>query len=351
MSGDDGLEPITPETAVELHLEQMENDPDWTQTTHRSHLRAFTEWCHEEGGIDDLTELTGRNLFEFRVWRREGGYSEGQDETLAPKTVHSALATIRSFLRFCAKIEAAHEDLFTKVPLPDLSLDDEVSDSKIVPDRVPPILEWMNRYEYASRDHVSLLLLWHTGARTGGLRALDVSDVDLEGRKHSVRFVHRPEDGSGTPLKNDDQSERVNRISEQLAQTIEDYVEGPRREVVEESGRRPLLTARGRLSPTTLRNATYRWTQPCAIGQECPHDKDPETCEWTARNHASKCPSSRSPHDFRKARVTKFRNDGVPRGIVSDELDASEQVLDKHYDRASLRERADRRFREIQRHS
>jgi hypothetical protein len=103
------------------------------------------------------------------------------------------------------------------------------------------------------------------------------------------------------------------------------------------------------LTATPIREATYRWTQPCAIGEECPQDRDPETCEWTARNQAAKCPSSRSPHDFRKARVTKYRNDDVPRGIVSDRLDASEKVLDKHYDRASQRKRANRRWNQIKR--
>jgi hypothetical protein len=57
----------------------------------------------------------------------------------------------------------------------------------------------------------------------------------------------------------------------------------------------------------------------------------------------SKCPSSRSPHDVRKARVRKHRNDNVPRGVVAEEVDASERILDKHYDRASRREKGSRR--------
>jgi integrase len=294
-----------------------------------------------------MHELDGRDLFKFRVWRKEGGYSEGQDEHIAPKTLETALVAVRSLLRTCVEIEAVHEDLYTKVPIPDVPAADEVSDSKIAPERIPPILEYLERYEYASRDHVQLLLMWHCGARTGGLRALDLRDLELEGTDPIVRFKHRPD--TGTPLKNDLLSERANRISEEVAITLQDYIDGPRNEVVEESGRRPLLTARGRLTATPIREATYRWTQPCAIGEECPHDRDPETCEWTARNQSSKCPSSRSPHDFRKARVTKYRNDDVPRGIVSDRLDASEKVLDKHYDRASQRKRAERRWNQIKR--
>lgn len=347
----DDLEPISPTEAIELHLQAMQDDSaEWTQTSHRSHLRAFREWCREEGGIDDMNDLTGRDLFQFRVWRRQGGYSEGQDEELAPKTLHSVLTTVRSFLRFCGEIEAVPDDLYLKVPLPELSHGDEVSDSKIVPDRVPPILEYLDRYEYGSRDHVAILLMWHTGARIGGLRALDLRDLDLDGRKPSIQFVHRPE--TETPLKNDELGERVNRVSEEVALAVQAYVDGPRREVTDDHGRHPLLTtAQGRPSPSTIRNLTYYWTSPCQIGEECPHDRDPATCEWGDRNRACSCPSSRSPHDFRKARVTKYRNDGIHRGVVSDRLDASEQVLDKHYDRASRRERADRRWRQIQRNS
>jgi len=347
MTADD-LEPIAPEEAIELHLHKVrEENADWTEVSQRSHFRAFLEWCREEGGIDSMHKLTGRDLFEFRVWRKEGGYSEGQDEDIAPKTLETALVAIRSLLRTCVEIEAVQDGMMQRVPIPDVSASDEVSDSKIVPERIPPIMEYLQRYEYASRDHVHLLLIWHCGARTGGLRALDLRDLDLDGREPIVRFRHRPDDG--TPLKNDLKSERSNRISETVAQTIQDYIDGPRREIVEENGREPLLTAHGRLSPTAIRNATYRWTEPCAIGLECPHDRDPDTCDWTKRGEASKCPSSRSPHDWRKARVTKYRDDDVPRGIVSDRLDASEKVLDKHYDRASDRQRAQRRWKYIQR--
>lgn len=345
MSGD--LEPISPSKAVELHLDAMKDgSATWTQTSHKSDLRAFVEWCREEGGIDNMNELNGRHLYEFRVWRREGGYSNGKDSELAKKTLHSNLTTIRAFLRFCGDIEAVHEDLYLKVPLPDLSLGDEVSDSKIVPERVPPILKYLSRYEYASRDHVVWTLMWETGARLGGIRAIDLQDCELEGRKPGIDFVHRPE--TETPLKNDEGGERYNRLAEQTATMLQDYIDGPRADVTDEHERDPLITTkRGRVSRSCVRDAVYRWTRPCHRGEECPHDRDPDTCQAIDHSHMSKCPSSRSPHDVRKARVTKYRNDGVPRGVVSDRLNASEEILDKHYDRASRRERAARRWKII----
>jgi len=344
----DTLQPIPPAEAVELYLDARRDDAaEWTVTSHQARLRPFVEWCQLED-IDNMNEIDGRNLYQYRVWRRDGEYSESKVEKLAPATLKSSLTTLRAFLRFAADIEAVPTDLFEKVPIPGLSDGDEVSDSTVVPERIPPILDYLHRYEYAGRDHVMVLLMWHTGARIGGLQSLDLQDCDLDGSQPGVEYVHRP--GQDTPLKNDSDSERFNRISNEVAQVLQDYIDGPRDDVTDEFGRDPLVTTtHGRPSKTTIRDAVYRWTRPCEIGRECPHDRDIETCEAATHDGASKCPSSRSPHDLRKARVTKFRNDGVPRAIVSDRLDSSEQVLDRHYDRASKRKRAERRWREITR--
>ncbi|WP_436927115.1 tyrosine-type recombinase/integrase [Halosimplex amylolyticum] len=340
---DDDLISIPPQEAVDLHLDSLEDtSADWTETSHRSHLRAWVEWCREEGGIDSMDEVTGRDIYEFRRWRRNGGYSRGEDE-IAARTIHTALSTLRAFLRTCASIEAVREDLFEKVQLPTLSRNEQVSDSWLPPERVQPILDYLSSYEYASRDHVIWVLVWHTGARLGAVRALDLGDVELDGDEPGLKYRHRPE--TGTPLKNNDQGERYNRISRRVARVLQDYIEGPRVEVTDDHGRTPLVTTKhGRLSPTCIRNAFYRWTRPCKVNEECPHDENPDTCEYARHTGMSSCPSARSTHDVRKGRVTKYRNDGVPRGVVADRLDCSEEILDKHYDRANEREKADRRW-------
>ncbi|WP_232688031.1 tyrosine-type recombinase/integrase [Halobacterium zhouii] len=342
------LQPVSPANAVDLYLDSRRDDAAaWTVTSHEARLRPFVEWCQTED-IDNLNGLTGRDLYQYRVWRRDGEYSGADVEELAPATLKSALTTLRAFLRFCGNIEAVHEDLFEKVPIPALSNADEVSDSKMVPERAPPILKYLERYEYASRDHVIVLLMWHTGARLGGVRSLDLQDCDLDDSNPGVEYVHRPE--QDTPLKNDEDSERFNRVSSEVARVLRDYIDGPRTDSTDEFHRDPLITTtHGRASPTTIRETIYKWTRPCFIGEGCPHDRDPDECEAMYYKQASKCPSSRSPHDWRKARVTKYRYDGIPRSIVSDQLNASEDVLDKHYDRASKRKRAERRWREIQR--
>jgi hypothetical protein len=77
--------------------------------------------------------------------------------------------------------------------------------------------------------------------------------------------------------------------------------------------------------------------------QECPHDRDPETCEAMDRNKASKCPSSVSPHAIRRGSITHFLSEDVPEKVVGDRMNVSLDVLEKHYDRRGEGEKAEQR--------
>ncbi|MFC7115827.1 site-specific integrase [Natronoarchaeum sp. GCM10025703] len=338
------LEPIAPNKAVDLYLEARDDTSEKTMETQYYRLQAFLAWCDEEG-VANLNDLTGRDMYAYRIWRREGGYSD-VDEELAPSTLHGDMATMRAFLRFCGEIEAVPKQLYEQVPLPSVDGHD-VSKSTLDPDRAVEIVDWLGQYEYASKKHVIMLVLWHTGCRTGGLRGLDLGDLDLDGSRPgasgpAVHFVHRPE--TGTPLKNKEKGERWNAISAYVATTLQDFIDSPRKDVVDDEGRQPLLTTRhGRMSPSSIRDAGYRTSQPCYRGKPCPHDRDPETCEATDYAKISTCPSSRSPHDVRSGRVTAHRLANEDRSLVSDRLNASEDILDKHYDRRTERKKAEQR--------
>jgi hypothetical protein len=67
----DTLEPIAPEQALDLYLEDKVRE--YRQSivnAHRSRLGFLVRWC-EDRGIDNLNALTARDLHEFRVWRRQ----------------------------------------------------------------------------------------------------------------------------------------------------------------------------------------------------------------------------------------------------------------------------------------
>lgn len=338
MSGDD-LEDLGPREAVEMYLEAKRDDlAEATLSGQSYRLDAFVQWCNEQS-VENLNQLTGRDLYAYRVWRREGN-GQGRDP-IKPVTLRGQLATLKGFLRFCGDIEAVPQELHDKVPLPTLDAGQDVSDSTLDPERAEEILDYLGRYQYASRDHVTMLILWRTGCRIGGLRALDLRDVELDSEEPAVHFVHRPPE---TPLKNGERGNRWNRIGGHVAKVVGDYIEHNREDNRDEQGRQPLLTTRdGRPAASTIRDTFYRVTRPCWRNAGCPHDRRVEECEATAIEHASKCPSSRSPHDARSGRVTYYRRNETPRQVVEDRLNASDDILDKHYDRRSDRERAKQR--------
>lgn len=334
------LDALSPERGVEMYLDGKQGElSERTLQAQTYRLEAFLQWCDEEG-IENLNDLSGRDLYAYRIWRREG-HGEDRDE-IAMVTLRGQLATLRAFLRFAAEVDAVPEGLREKLPLPSVSGGKDVSNTTLDPDRAETILDYLARYEYASRRHVMMLLLWHTGARAGAIRGLNLCDVDLDTGNPGLEIVHRPDEDC--PLKNKERGERWNAISERVARVLRDYIEGPRNDITDEFGREPLLTTRdGRPTVSTLRDTLYAATRPCWRGAECPHDRDPEECEATYYKRASKCPSSRSPHDVRSGRVTAYAREEIPRRVVSDRLDASGDVLDKHYDRRGEREKSEQR--------
>jgi len=338
------LEPLAPDRAVDLYLDARKDDAtDQTIEGQKYRLAAFLGWCEEEG-IKNMNGLTGRDMYAYRVWRRDGGYT---GEEIAPSTLHGDMATIRAFLWFCADINAVPADLPESVKIPSVTGSDDVSDSTLDPDRAEVILDYLDKFEYARRRHVEFLVLWHTGCRVGALRGLDLRDLDLDGQREqgdgpAIQFVHRPD--TDTPLKNKERGQRWNTVSGYVADVLRDYLDGHRLDEPDDHGRDPLLTTyHGRIARSTIREDMYMVTRPCWYDEECPHDEDPETCESTEHGRRSTCPSARSTHDVRSGRATYYSLNEVGRRVVSDRMDASEDVLDKHYDRRGARRKAEQR--------
>jgi site-specific recombinase XerD len=326
------LEPIAPAEAVELYFSHRRADlSEKTLQNQRYRLNAFIEWCREEGDLDNLNALTGRDIHRFRSWRLDDGVSK--------VTLSGVLQTLRVFLEFAADIDAVEPGMRERVKLPDVSRAEEASDTILDVDRAEGILDYLEKFEYASRRHVIVAILWHTGCRMGTLRAIDVDDIDFDARCIDIR--HRPE--SETPLKNGVVAERSVAIGEHYCEVLRDYIDHNRPTSRDDHGRRPLLASEyGRLSGTTIRSDVYEVTRPCVSG-ECPHDRDPATCEAMESDAASKCPSSRSPHPVRRGSITHHLRNGTPQEIVSERANVSGEILDQHYDERTEREKMELR--------
>jgi site-specific recombinase XerD len=328
------LEPIEPERALELYLADRENAlTDATIYSHRSRLGHFVRWCAKQKGIENLNELTGRLLHEFRVWRR----MEGE---LAPATEKTQMDTLRVFIKWLESIDAVETDLHTKVLSPTLTGGDNVREVMLDPDRAERVLDHLQTYEYCSRPHIVLTLMWHAALRVGAVHALDCDDYDPTER--SLQLVHRSE--TETPLKNQEEGERFVALSDDVCELLDDWIEHRRPAATDEHGRVPLIsTPKGRGHTTTLRGDCYRFTRPCVVTGDCPHGRTQEQCSAMEYDSASECPSSVSPHAVRRGGITYALSNGWPRAAVSDRADVSETVLEKHYDQRTEKEKMEQR--------
>ncbi|WP_336021515.1 tyrosine-type recombinase/integrase [Halobellus salinisoli] len=327
------LEPIDPETAVELYLTERETElASTTLSSHRSRLEFFTEWCDEQD-IENLNELTGRKLHEFRLWRRNTG-------DLAPPSEKSQMDTLRVFVRWLGTIDGVDPELYLKVRSPSVNPEDEAKDVMLESDAAEQILQYLQKYEYASIQHVTVSLLWHTMMRRGAAHALDVEDYNPE--EQYLEVVNRPD--TGTRLKNGNRGERLIALSGDQCLLLDDWIRNKRPDVTDEYGRRPLLaTSYGRIALSTIQKYVYRATRPCCRGDACPHSRDPEDCEAMVSDRASTCPSSVGPHAIRRGSITNHLNSDIPETAVGDRANVSSDVLEKHYDRRNKKEKMEQR--------
>jgi integrase len=254
------LEPIDPETALELYLAEKESAvSDAALYSHKSRLGFFLDWF-EERKIENLNELTGRRLHEYKLWRRNVG-------DLTKVSVKTQMDTQRVFVKWLESIDAVEQDLHLKVRSPDITPRENSRDVMLDPEDAETILAYLERDEYASVQHVTATLLWHTMIRMGAARSLDVEDYDPD--EQSLRLRHRPE--TDTPLKNKQTDERILALSNEVCLVLDDWLREQRSIVTDEHGRRPLLaTNYGRVAKSTIRMYCYRITRSCAYGQKCP---------------------------------------------------------------------------------
>jgi site-specific recombinase XerC len=72
---------------------------EWAEATYEDYsydLTRFLEYC-EYANIDDLSELSSRELEGFKQWRK-------RDDNVGLATLHGQLANIRVFIRWCGRM-------------------------------------------------------------------------------------------------------------------------------------------------------------------------------------------------------------------------------------------------------
>lgn len=327
---------LSPREASQRWLDKLSSDKaDSTVSTYHYRIKHFIEWCEEEG-ITSIKEVNGWDLESFETYRRRNG--------VATISLNKELGTLQNFLEYCERIELVDDGLPEKVDPPDVPKRKQVDETKLHADDARKLFTAFEEDSERtfSRGHAILKVAWFVGCRLGGLRALDIQHYDPDDR--TLEFVHQP--SQDTPLKNGVDGERVVGLQKEVCDVLDGYIDENRHnDVFDDYGRRPLFTsALGRPTQNTVRNWTYMATLPCIYGP-CPHGEDPETCEYIDYSFASKCPSSRSPHQVRTGSITWQRNQGIPADVVAKRVNTSVRTIEKHYDKPNKRREMEKRRR------
>lgn len=322
---------MTPKRAVERYLK--ERKPEVAESTYRNHkyvLKRFVEWT-DKAGIEEISEIDGLHIHDFKIHRRENG---GINEV----TLYNNLCTLRVFIQWLESMEILDAGVAENMILPDP--DDDTRDDKLDPNTVEGILEYLDRFEYATLRHALFVLLWDAGFRLGTVRAIDLEDYHRDEKYFEVH--HRPD--KGTPLKNKSKAEREINLHDWVCEILDDYIGVHRKRVTDDYDRQPLFTTQyGRPVSSNLRANINALTRPCHYTGECPHDREIEECEATKMQKAQKCPSSVPPHALRRSAITAWLNEGYSKELLSDRMNVSTKTLEKHYDARTLDEKRELR--------
>lgn len=82
----------------------------------------------------------------------------------------------------------------------------------------------------------------------------------------------------------------------------------------------------------------------CVIGVGIPFARPrPDDLRRDAVLHARGCPSSVSPDAIRRGSITHYLKSDAPETAVGDRANVSQDILEKHYDRRSKREKMEQR--------
>ena len=302
-------------------------------------------YLQEEIDAETTDDLASEDIERYKNWRKYDSLPRAKP--LSDNTLRDDMYLFREFVQHMIehRMVPVRFEKAVKIPNVDYENGEGVDEKQLDPEIANAALEYLRKYEYADVEHVAMMLMCQSGPRKGGLRGCDVDDFDHEERV--LNYEHQDE----TQLKNNEKSEREITLYGDTADIIKDYLKAQRSSVTDSEGRKPLLTkGDGRIAPSTLQKIAYKWTRPCKVGLECPHDRDPEDCEAAQRNNSAfKCPSSRAPHHIRTGYITDQKNRGVSSDAINQRCDVSPRVQDQHYDlpdSSEERERFEDEFRD-----
>ncbi|MFP4218433.1 MAG: site-specific integrase, partial [Salinarchaeum sp.] len=278
---------IDPMEAAERYLDHRKTEVAAdTVRGNSTPIKMFARWMNRNN--KSFHQLNGLDLQQFY------DHLKRHDSDFAKTTLRNYMTAVRQFLLKLEDWDAAPPGIASKIHRPSLEKGERRREEELRPERAEKIVQYLEKYQYASRDHVIFLIFWRTGIRSGALHSLDLDHFQrLEEAGPVLRLHHRPD--LGLPLKNGSDAERPVNLRESTAEVVEDYIEANRLESKDGHGNRPLITSQhGRYSKDQIRKTVQYWT--------CPKNTGIGSCsceEARIKEEAQKCEMSRSPHCIR----------------------------------------------------
>lgn len=347
---------VTPQTAQESHGMNVQEAKEWylaanpddlaqsTMSTYKHGISAFAAFLEAEGY--SLQTVTKPNVMRFGTWLKEfegsgndSGFGSGLNpgEGFSDPTLESYTKATKRFLEALEDADIIDRELSEAVPQLTTSKSKKAWDVEVPMDRLEETQKYLREHHYGTRNAAIFEVLMETGMRKSGLRALDVGDV------HGGEIPYLDvRDRDGTPLKNGENHEREVAISQDLYESLREYVNYHREPAEEENGRKPLFTTGygggSRVSPSTVSDVVYQLTSPATFGiGSCSCSKPPN------RDEAIQCEKSVSPHVLRKRHATHLYNEGAPLEEIAGRMAVKPDTLELHYKRSKKSEERERR--------
>lgn len=321
---DNPAENVSPRQARRQFLESRRgNVKESSFRTYKFPTKHYVEFC-EKNEIEAIGDVGG---YVIESWKQNR-----KDEDIAQITLHNNTKTLRVFIRWCEKTDMIERGTADRIEVPEVTKEQAVSDDKLPLEMAEQTLRYLNTYQYGSLNHTLFKLLWHTGCRISGAIALDEGDIEETSEGGIIHFTNRPD--VGTPLKNRNGGERNVTIDQEMMGVLKDYINGKRPDTTGEFDREPLFcTGTQRVTRQYVYKNFTALTRPCFVSDNCPHDRDISGCDAAQKKvQASGCPSSKSLHPIRRGAITYHIERGWPKEKLSERVDVSVEVLNKHYD-------------------
>lgn len=288
--------------------------------------------------VRDLMDVTPRQISRWNQLLQRRDYArttrDGKLETLGVffKWAESERRAPQDDYRLSETLECKRKELAVSGEEKSRSGDDN---HRITTEKAEEIIGHLAKHDYASRQMVEFLLIYHIGCRKSALLSIDCSDV--KPRDGIIQIRNRPEE-TDLRLKKRNRGERDVNISPEIVSVVTDYIDAHRTEP--QDGSDALLTSwAGRIDDSTL----YRDISELTKCGECTDDSgDPLT-----KQNASDCSESIGCHDLRRVAITRMRDKAVSWNTISGRVNATVQMLKDHYDSPTFEQAAERRKKEV----